>query len=67
MATPTPMFIPSSWRLDRMIEAAEAKFAAAREAALWERAESAFAYNRRVISEGRKSDALRYRRAGDRP
>ena len=60
-------FIPSSWMLGKMIESAEAKFAASRERALRERAERAFAHNARVTRECREHNCRRYINAGDRP
>lgn len=43
---------PSSEHLLRMIASAESKFEAARKAALADRAEQAFAHNRRLRREG---------------
>lgn len=54
------IFIPSSHALLDMIRRAEAKFDASRKAALTDRAEQAFAHNRRVIRESRAHDCRRH-------
>ena len=60
-------FEPTSWLLTKMIERAEAKFAADRKRALDERAEYAHRVNALKKNERRQHDARRYINAGDKP
>lgn len=59
------LFIPSSWRLEKMIKEAERKFEAARKAALEERFERATRLNRALQRERRQHDVRRHVWAGD--
>lgn len=59
-----PLFVPAQNDLRDMIARAEAKFDAARSAALNERAERAFAINARIVRESRKHDMRRHMYAG---
>lgn len=62
----TKLFTPNSTDLMNMIKAAEAKCDRAREAHIRDRAESAFAFNARVIRERRAHDMRRCVNAGQR-
>lgn len=64
---PHAPFIPSSEQLLAMIASAEAKFAAAREKRLCDRAYEAMAINARKARERREQDCRRYVNAGDKP
>lgn len=54
------LFIPSSWHLMQQIKAAEAKFDAAREQALRDRAYEAQAINARKIRDERAASCRRH-------
>lgn len=62
-----PSFEPSSWMLGKMIESAEAKFAASRERAFRERFDRACAINIKSVSAERESDCRRYVNVGQKP
>lgn len=61
----TQLFIPSSWRLNKMIEGAMAKFDAAREGALRDRAYEAMAINQRKIRMERAASCRRHMYVGN--